>query len=448
MKTTTPCEGPREITTPDWTDDLTPGPLDDPARWHLARGLFPLRPDVLHFDTATLGSVPRPALDRLGRADRDHAEQPRDPYEDTALLAARAALAASYGCAPDEITVTGSGTDAMSRILGGLALEPGDEIVTTTHECYTVRAPLNLLANRRGVRLRPVTPRSGAGLDAEEIVAMFERAITPRTRVLQWAAVSLTAGVTFPTRLLAELAADRGLISVVDGSLLPGQVHLDLHELGVDFLGGSLAKYQCAPMGTGLIYARNRVLPEFNPAPLPEFWPVVSLAYPAEGELPPRTGDAEPAYDLGTVLQQSDTADLSRVAALQDCLRIWERLGWENVQWYVFGLSAYLKERVTDIWGRDALCTPVDDDRLHSGTVAFQPLRQGSAEQYLALRDRLAADQGVYVQIVRIPVPAAGDPKLAVRMSVHLYNNRTEIDQALDAMVLLREGLDAGNDRR
>ncbi|MEU4620107.1 aminotransferase class V-fold PLP-dependent enzyme [Actinoplanes sp. NPDC023801] len=446
--TTTPNSSHPGFAAPGWSDDLTPGPLHDPARWHVVRGLFPLRSNVIHFDTATLGSVPRPALDQLGRADLEHAEQPRDPYAETALTQVRAELAASYRCEPDEIAVTGSGSDAMSRILGGLALEPGDEIVTTTHECYTVRAPLNILANRRGIRVRRLTPRSEAGLDAEEIVSLFERAITPRTRVLQWAAVSLTTGVTFPTRQLAELAQRRGLISVVDGSLLPGQVDLDLHELGVDFLGGSLAKYQCAPMGTGLIYARNRVLPDFNPAPLPEFWPVVSLAYPAEGTLPQRTGDQEPAYDLGAVLQHSDTADLSRAVALRECLRIWERLGQENVQWYVFGLGGYLKERIISIWGRDALCTPADDDRLHSGIVAFRPFKRGSAEQYQAFRDRLAADQGMHVQIVRIPVPTAEEPMFAVRMSVHLYNTEAEIDKALDVMVLLREGLEAGKNRR
>ncbi|MEU2613200.1 aminotransferase class V-fold PLP-dependent enzyme [Micromonospora sp. NPDC007271] len=430
---------------PAWAEQVTPGTLDDPIRWQLVRDLFPLRSDLVHFDTATLGSVPVPALEEFGRADRDYAARPADPYERTALPEVRAALARNYGCAVDEIALVNGGTDAMSRILGGLDLEPGDEIVTTTHECYTVRSPLNLLASRRGVVLRAVTPRSGPGLDAEEIVATVEHAITPRTRVLQWAGVSLTTGVTFPTRLLAELAHAHGLITVVDGSLLAGQMPLNLHELGVDFVGGALSKYQCGPMGTGLLYARNRVLPDYNPTPLPPFWPVVSLAYPVEGQLPPRAQGAEPAYDLGLMLQQSDVADLSRSAALMHCVRMWERIGWENVQWYVFGLSAYLKQRIAEIWGRGALLTPADDDRLHSGIVAFEPFhgRHESAGpgRYLAFRDRLAADHGVTVQVTAVPVQGVPNPRFAIRLAPHLYNTRGEIDQALDAMVLLGEEL-------
>ncbi|WP_433872590.1 aminotransferase class V-fold PLP-dependent enzyme [Saccharopolyspora sp. CA-218241] len=265
---------------------LPSGPLEDPANWRSVRDLFSLRDDLLHLNAGTMGSAPSPVLAELGEADRAYAAHPADPYPPTTLARTRGVLARSYGCDFDEIAVVQGAADGNARILNGIDLEPGDEVITTTHECYTMHAPLNVLHNRRDVVVTKLTPPLGPHQSADEIVAMFEAAITSRTKVLEWAGVTFTVGTTFPTRALAELAHRHGLISIVDGAHLPGQFELDLHGTGVDFLSGSGAKYQCGPMGTGIVYARNKVLPEYNPLPLPEFWPVISLWYPIEGKLP------------------------------------------------------------------------------------------------------------------------------------------------------------------
>ncbi|HEX2315505.1 MAG TPA: aminotransferase class V-fold PLP-dependent enzyme [Thermomonospora sp.] len=437
--------GTRPQPPPAWAARVPAGSLDDPAVWSAVRALFPLDPALVHLNVGTLGSAPHPVLDLLRRTDADYARYPRDPYPPTTFTEPRAVLARCYGCDPDEIAIVQGATDGNARILNGLALEEGDEVITTTHECYTMQAPLNLLHNRRGVVVRKLTPPLGPDQTAEEIVEMFEAAITPRTRVIEWAAVTFTVGTTMPTRALAELAHRHGLVSVVDGAHLPGQFDMNLHELGVDFLSGSGAKYQCGPMGTGIVYARNKVLPEYNPLPLPEFWPVISLWYPIEGELPPRTTGREPTYDIGTYLQKTGSADLSRGPALQTAAEIWEHIGRAEIQRYVHGLCDHLKARIADHWGPESLFSPLHDRRLHSGMVAFQPFRDpadaADPARFMEFEERMESEHGVNLRFTFFPVRDSDTERFAVRLAPHLYNNREELDRTVDAMIKLTDAM-------
>ncbi|GAA2704328.1 aminotransferase class V-fold PLP-dependent enzyme [Micromonospora olivasterospora] len=425
--------------------EVPTGPLEDEATWRRVRELFTIDPKLSHLNVGTIGSAPKRVLDMLKLADYDFARYPRDPYPPTTMTEPRAVLAASYGCDPDEIAIVQGATDGNSRILNGLDLNEGDEVVTTTHECYTMQAPLNLLRNRRGVVVRKLTPKLGPDQSAEEIVEMFAEAITPRTRVLQWAAVTFTVGTTMPTRALVELAQRHGLISVVDGAHLPGQFALNLHELGVDFLSGSGSKYQCGPMGTGILYARNKVLPEYNPLPLPDFWPIISLWYPIEGQLPPRTTTREPAYDIGTLIQKTGSADLSRGPALQAACEIFATIGQENIQRYVHGLSRHLKHRVAEHWGEESLFSPLHDERLHCGMVAFQPFRDPEhaldMSRFVEFEQRMEDEYGVNLRFTFFPVHGSDAERFAIRLAPHLYNSREEIDHAVESMIKLTEAM-------
>lgn len=421
--------------------DVPSGPLEMRENWERVRELFTIDPAMVHLNVGTIGSVPKRVLEMLRTTDYDYARNPRDPYPPTTQLDARSVLAAAYGCDLDEIAIVQGATDGNARILNGLELGEGDEVVTTDHECYTMQAPLNALHNRRGVVIKKLTPRLGPDQNADEIVEMFEAAITSRTKVLQWAAVTFTVGTTFPTRRLAELAQRHGLISVVDGAHLPGQFDMNLHELGVDFLSGSGSKYQCGPLGTGVLYARNKVLPEYNPRPLPVFWPVISLWYPIEGELPPRTTDREPTYDIGTYVQKTGSSDLSRGPALQAVCEIWSRIGRSNIQQYVHGLSRHAKECVADHWGRASLFSPLDDERLHSGMVAFQPFRNpadaADLSKFVQLEERMEEEYGVNLRFTFFPERGWKSERFAVRLAPHLYNSREEIDYTIDALIKL-----------
>jgi cysteine desulfurase/selenocysteine lyase len=104
------------------------------------RSQFPVLTERVYLNAGTEGPMPQAAADAVreqtelaisrGRADRGYFEVVLD-----LASRARAAYATVLGADPSEIALTGSTTDGVNSVLGGLSFAPGDEIVTCWHRC-------------------------------------------------------------------------------------------------------------------------------------------------------------------------------------------------------------------------------------------------------------------------------------------------------------------------
>ena len=132
----------------------------------------------------------------------------------------------------------------------------GDEVILADHEHTSGTIPWQYWQEPKGVRLvRPVLPVLPA--DPEEIVEVYRRAITPRTRVISMCHVINTNGMILPVKEMSEMARRRGILVAVDGAQAPGMINVDLHDLGCDFYAASSHKWLFSPKGVGLFYARQ-----------------------------------------------------------------------------------------------------------------------------------------------------------------------------------------------
>jgi isopenicillin-N epimerase len=349
----------------------------------------------------------------------------------------RHAIASGFGCDADEIVVTHSTTDGLCKAVGGLRLRAGDEIVTTTREHHGGRATLALARDRLGIVVRTAELPYGADQRADVIVDRISRAITRRTRALLFSAPTFDTGAMLPVRALADLAEARGIVTIVDGAHIPGMLAVKFRELGIDFLAASGTKWQYGPPGTGLLYIRNKVLPEFNRRPLPEFWPLISVWYPQAGGLPPRTRTRKASYDIAEYLQAAGAASQGRMQALQDACRIWDELGRERIEKYLLGLSLYLKERIAEQWGPDALFSPMERT-LHSAICTFNPFRdQEHARDERRMKRFVSCLQerhGIVLRAVGINIDGKG-ACYGVRISIRILHDRNDVDHLIAAMI-------------
>ena len=210
-------------------------------------------------NNGSLGIAPRPVLEAVtGYLNRAAAlevtDYPRWGYE--TLDEERTELAAFVGCKKEELAIVHNATEAMSTIAAGLDLKSGDEVVITDQEHPSGRSGWLVRQARHGVNVRevkiPIPPKSPA-----ELADLLVSAIGPKTRVLSFSGITTTTGLLFPVREICAAARAKGVITVIDGAHMHGQVPVKISDLGCDFFAGSPHKWMYAPAGSGFLYVKE-----------------------------------------------------------------------------------------------------------------------------------------------------------------------------------------------
>ena len=168
----------------------------------------------------------------------------------------RTGLAEIFGCSPEEIAITRNASESLEILLMGMDLKPGDEILTTTQDYPRMLTTLKQRELREGLKLKlikiPIAPK-----DVNDIAAAFERAITPKTKlILVSHQINLTGQIN-PVKRICEMARARGIETIVDGAHSFAQFDFKRDDLGCDYFGTSLHKWIYAPKGH-----RNALRPE------------------------------------------------------------------------------------------------------------------------------------------------------------------------------------------
>jgi len=185
---------------------------------------------------------------RIGRSSTDYWEGFLER-----LAEARGAVAAVVGAEVDEIAITHSTSGGMNAAVWSRDVQPTDRIVTTQAEHPGGLGPVHAATARSGCEL--IVVDVGLGGDDDAIVAAFDAAIRPGTRLVALSHVLWTSGARMPIERIAALAHDRGAVIAVDGAQAAGAIPVNVADLGVDFYAIPGQKWLLGPEGTGALWA-------------------------------------------------------------------------------------------------------------------------------------------------------------------------------------------------
>jgi len=183
----------------------------------------------------------------------------------------RQKLAADFGCDPEEMAITRNASEALENVQQGLDLKAGDEVLTTDQDYPRMITTWKQRERRDGIVLKTISfPTPPPSL--EDLAERFERAITPRTRVIHFCHITNLTGQIFPVQRICQMARSRGIEAIVDGAHAYAQFPFKHADLDCDYYGTSLHKWLLAPHGTGFLYVRK--------SKIAKLWPL--MAAPAD----------------------------------------------------------------------------------------------------------------------------------------------------------------------
>ncbi len=175
----------------------------------------------------------------------------------------RRRMAAEFGCDLEEMALTRGASESLQIVQNGIDLKAGDEVITTEQDYPRMLTTWDQRMRREGIvvtRLQFPVPAT-----QDQLYAMFEKAITPRTKVLHFTHITNLTGQLFPVRRLSRLARSKGIVTIIDGAHALGHFPFKLRDLECDAYGVSLHKWLLAPIGNGCLYVRRESIPKFWP---------------------------------------------------------------------------------------------------------------------------------------------------------------------------------------
>src|SRR3954467_7671998 len=226
--------------------------------------------ELMYFDSAATSQKPRAVTEALRNYyEHDNANVHRglhtlsgratDAYEHARQRVAEYIRAASA----DEIIFTRGTTESINLVAqawGEKFLREGDVILLTVMEHHSNLVPWQLVAERKGARLRFLPVRDDGTLDVDQLSSF----LTPEVKLFAFTHISNSLDTINPVAELCVKARAVGALTLVDAAQSAGHMPLDVQELGCDLLAFSGHK-MCAPTGIGVLYGRAEVLDSIPP---------------------------------------------------------------------------------------------------------------------------------------------------------------------------------------
>lgn len=240
--------------------------------WAGLKQLFNQDPDYLHFSNFLVASHPRPVREAIERYRTQIDRNPGlamdwDLQETWKREGQVREWAGRYlNATPPQIALTGSTSEGLAMIYGGIKVRADQEILTTEHEHYATQNVLDFRVRREGTQVRRIRLfESASRVSADEIIGNIQRAIRPNTRVLGMTWVQSGSGVKLPIGEIGQLVDEHNrhrddndrILYVVDGVHGFGVENLDFPGMHCDFFIAGTHKWMFGPRGTGLVCARD-----------------------------------------------------------------------------------------------------------------------------------------------------------------------------------------------
>ena len=312
---------------------------------------------------------------------------------------AAARLAATFGGSPDEVAITRNTTESLDIIISGYPWQNGDEAIFAEQDYGSIKNMFELASRRYGITNRivsiPLHPQSD-----EEIVAIYENAITPKTKLIMVSHMINITGHILPVKKICDMAHRYGVEVMLDGAHCIAHFDFKIDELNCDYYACSLHKWLSVPVGAGLLYVKKDKIKKI--------WPLLA---PYELDHPNIRN-----------LNHTGTHPAATELAIHNALDYLGKIGLERKEARLRYLQNYWTSQVSDL-ENVVINTPLNASRscgiANVGIDGMDPSLMAKT-----LLDKF----GIYT----VAINSAGVK--GCRITPNVYNSLEELDKFVDAL--------------
>lgn len=251
----------------------------DEDYWTVIQQSYTVNPNLINLNNGGVSPSPRvvqEAVERFNQLSNEGPSYYMWRILDQGREPLRYKLATLAGCSPEEIAVNRNATEALNTVIFGLDMKAGDEVIGTKQDYPNMIQAWKQRALRDGIVYTQISFDFPIEND-DAIVSAFEKAITPKTKILHLTHIINWIGQILPVKKIAQMAHRRGLEVIVDGAHSFGLLDFKIPDLECDYFGTSLHKFLSAPIGSGMLWVKKEKIEKI--------WPLVCNDKPRSDDI-------------------------------------------------------------------------------------------------------------------------------------------------------------------
>lgn len=370
--------------------------------WETVQSQFNFAEGLTYFNNGSLGACPKPI--------REATMNFRNTLDDfpskymwggwkNEIEEVRKKTADLFSVSEEEIALIHNTTEGMNLIASSMDLKADDEIISADHEHTSALNPWKYWQESKGIKIvtptLPILPKS-----VEEVVDIYRKAITPKTKVISICHLVNTNGMILPLKEVSKMAHEKGILVAVDGAQGTGMFNIDLKNIDCDFYTVSAHKWLFSPKGVGIFYAKQDSQKHLKPLVVARGYEDTSIRR----------------------LENYNTRNLPEVLGLGAALDYRNAIGAQKIHDRTYELKHYFKDKIKAN-EKLVLKTP-EHDSLSAGIQVVEVLGKDVKE----VKNRLFDEYGIDSR----PMSTFG--LNAVRLSFAIFISKKQIDTLVSAL--------------
>ena len=313
----------------------------------------------------------------------------------------------------EEVIFTKGATEAINLVatsFGEKFIKEGDEILTTELEHHSNYVPWHFLRQKKGaiVKFAPVNEKGEVEIDE------IKKLINSKTKIIAITHISNVTGTIMPIKKIVDLAKEKNIPVLVDGTQGAPHLEINMQELGCDFYAISCHKMY-GPNGLGILYAKKKWLDELPP-------------YQGGGGMISEVLKEKVTFAETPTKFEAGTMQTAEVVAFSEAIKFIEALGIKDIQSHENEIMEYGIEKL-----KKNNSVKIIGDPKYRGSVICFTMKGIHPHDIATILD----EDGVAIRAGHHCCQILHD-KLGIsataRASLGVYNSKEDIDKLSEAI--------------